>query len=211
MSIAQMRKLRLRKRRGLAESRRPSQTAGALQLLLPGGERRWQLQGLKQGLAALSSALLSTQPSLPLVLFLCPKAAEPLPEPASGGQALSPCLAASPQAQSSPGWVPRDPLKPPSKVGWFPGAPLGAQTMPFSALTPGAGWDQVAHPVVGQLCSQPPVSGVCTAPACVDTDPPPPAPRRRWSPSLWHFSSTLRGAGFGGGGTGRDGHRVCPG
>ena len=131
---------------------------------------------------------------------------EALPEPASGGQALSPCLAASPQAQSSPGWVPRDPLKPPSKVGWFPGAPLGAQTMPFSALTPGAGWDQVAHPVVGQLCSQPPVSGVCTAPAGVD-----PAPRRRWSPSLWHFSSTLRGAGFGGGGTGRDGHRVCPG
>ena len=137
MSIAQMRKLRLQKRRGLAQGRRLSQTAGALQLLLPAGQRRWQL----------------------------------LPKPASGGQALSQCLAVSPQAQSSPGWVPRDPLKPLSKVGWFLGALLGAQTRPFSALTPGAGWDQVAHPVGVQLCSQLPVSGVCTAPACVPPHP----------------------------------------
>lgn len=166
MSIAQMRKLRLQKRRGLAQGRRLSQTAGALQLLLPAGQRRWQLQGLKQGLAALSSAPLSTHPLLPR-----PKATEPLPKPASGGQALSQCLAVSPQAQSSPGWVPRDPLKPLSKVGWFLGALLGAQTRPFSALTPGAGWDQVAHPVGVQLCSQLPVSGVCTAPACVPPHP----------------------------------------
>lgn len=90
MSIAQMRKLRLQKRRGLAQGRRLSQTARAVQLLLPTGQRRWQLQGLKQELAALSSVLLSTHPLLLLVSLLCPKAAEP--KPASGGQALSPRL-----------------------------------------------------------------------------------------------------------------------
>ena len=75
MSIAQMRKLRLQKRRGLAQGCRLSQTARAVQLLLPTGQRRWQLQGLKQELAALSSALLSTHPSLLLVSLLCPDAA----------------------------------------------------------------------------------------------------------------------------------------